>query len=164
MRFVIKKDDSFPAMQRIQKASEISILTALIQQCRTRFLRAAQLLEHDQDIPLIYGRPNPDEKFDLEPIMPVYEILGIRFRKELYTGQIDMLEDVNDHEMHDWTRYAYHRLLPALVDVDSFARNLMQAIGMHPCKTPHLSEDALVTFAAEMELPSLQDELPKIYK
>lgn len=117
-------------------------LSCLLEDCRRRFVRAAQLLEiNDSEI----RRVQDASQVELRPLFEMFLELCDRYAKEVYTPQIDLFKSKDPLQI--WRTYYYHTMIPCLVANDDVVRNVLKATEILPSKHVGASMKALVDFA-----------------
>ncbi len=146
---------------RVQAQTMPAILLSLVQECRRRFVSAAQLLDLQEERFAYLHRPGGDEVVEIAFLQGLYEVLMGRYIREVHDAQIAIHEPAEDLEVRRWTQYAYWALIPRIAGEDSMARNVMRAIGAHPCPDRRSAHNALVDAAVNMTMPPMPKPAPQ---
>jgi hypothetical protein len=143
------------SLEDIQEATRLYALSGLVRNLRDRFLKSADLVGILPFERPEFNRPHYDERLDLTPLMPFWAEMCRRYREEIYDPQLGLLDRSDDHEAEGWSRYLYWVLIPALVEDNAIARNVMLALGLHGSAQPVHATAKLAILAKEFRLPAM---------
>jgi hypothetical protein len=129
----------------------------LLSDAKQRFSDAAALLE--MDTPVLEGLRHryATERIDLSPLFAMHDELAGRYIQQHFTPQLDLLNPAEMRQDVLWSKYFYHKLIPALMERNDVIRNILRATTLLPCKHPDDASLALVLHCQEMTMP---DTLP----
>jgi hypothetical protein len=155
-------DDAEGRLIAAQIQTMPAILTSLVWACRDRFVSAARLLDLQGEDFAHLHRPGGDQRIEVGQLSGLYETLMLRYLREVYDSQTVMFEPTDELELRRWTQYAYWALIPKIAVDDAMARDVMRAIGAHPCRSQASAFNALVDAAVNMTMPPMPKPEPKI--
>ena len=151
-------------LRREQHAHAGSYLSTIYKACASRYLDAARLLEVDGPI-IAELRKSTWEAIDFAPLLDVYLSICQRYNNELYSPQMEILEDADSGVFERWSGYFHHAFVPLFVADDRAVRDILRVMKKLPCDYPRQALAALISEVDNMALPTLlpaalQGELP----
>jgi hypothetical protein len=141
-------------IDQIQRKNAAEALLSLAMTCRTRFLRAASLLEIGSEAINTLRAFGSHASVDVAPLMPAWQCLCDRYVSERYSAQLSLLRDGDSDLTEDWGKFLYHEMFPTMLRDDSLVRNVLRALGGLPCASTKQAAGAVRQHILEMTLPS----------
>ena len=127
-------------------------LLDLARSCRCRFLRAANLLEINNEnihaLELAYSNT-----IDLRPLRPAWVHLCERYNTERVDFHPRLLNEFVDDVIQSWSKFVYHDLFPKLDQDDEFVRNVLRALDLIPSRSAENAAKFVYFYFDEMTLP-----------
>lgn len=145
--------------QKHQLETRRSYLSSMVQDCCTRYLKAADLVNLWGEELEVISAAWQQGCINISPLFPFYEQLSVAYRQQLFP-QSSLLED----DETKWSQFFYWNLLPRLLRNDQFIRSVLIAVGLLVSKTErdlktHLLEYIPETLEAHSEPRSRQDDV-----
>lgn len=140
-------------LRAFQRERAASMLLTLIMACRSKFLKAAHLLEvHSPALDALasFGVGTP---VDHEPLLEPMAVLTERYVEQFYSPQEDLALEPGQRQDEKWTRYFHHVLMPHLLANDNVVRDVLRAVRALPSRDHAQAPSALLHYFAEMTLP-----------
>lgn len=140
-------------LERLQEEWAQPALGSLVQSCRRRYLRAANLLQVRNDEVSRLRGASPEGGADLSPLLPFWSTDCSRYRKEAFDPQEDLFREHGVEIRARWRGFVYQELWPMLYREAECVRNVLRGIGLLRSLSSTAAVAALVRFVEDLELP-----------
>ena len=147
------KGMDFDYFRREQRAGVNYCVHSLFTNCQTKFVNAANLLELQSPI-LDALRKDATPVADLGVLRGVYSLICQKYINEIFSPQLDMINQLAYIEDKKWIRCYYQKIIPRLISDNDFVLNVLRATKVIPCKDPRAAADALLHHVNESSLIS----------
>lgn len=136
-------EHSLNALKQHQRHTAGRALGSLIIDSAHRVLDAALLLDIKTSV-FEQLRTSINEKFYVNPLMPLYELICERYNNEIYNHQLELWADAASAPIERWSRFYFHELKPQLVKCDESVKAILGVMQFYPCSSQQEALDALL--------------------
>lgn len=136
-------EHSLTFLKQHQRNTAGSALGSLIIDSAHRMLDAAQLLDIKAHV-FEQLRKSINEKFYVNPLLPLYELICDRYNNEIYDGQLELWANEASAPIARWSTFYSHDFKPQLVKCGESVKAILGVMQFYPCSSQQEALDALL--------------------